>query len=270
MLWQLPNLRSLEIIDWDDFLPASAIPSGLTSLKLQEDRSLEEPDSFPSMPGLQELSVGYRIFADLIHLQPCPLSAATSLHTLQLSGSSHLNEKDVAALAVALPGLQQLYLRNYYLGISLDTERIMLHLKSLMPGLQFFYPSHNAHFGPNPFMCCGLHFALSAGFLSFLSNAAGAYGLLFLFFNFYMDPGQRFLVNVSLRIAALASMNFSLLPVGSAVAAIKAAAETADPLRPLWELLYIPLIPGISFTVFSWGVTLLAASGLLGWLAKRQ
>ena len=95
----------------------------------------------------------------------------------------------------------------------------------------------------------------AAGFLSFLSNVAGAYGVLFLFFNFYLDPAQRFLLNVTLKLASLAAMNLSLWPVGSAVAAVKTAAETADPLRALWELLWIPIIPGISFTVFSWGVS---------------
>lgn len=95
----------------------------------------------------------------------------------------------------------------------------------------------------------------NAGFLSLLSKVVGAYGLLFLFYNFYLEPGQRFLVNVALRLAALASMSFTLWPVGSAVAAAKSAADAADPLRGLWELLYMPIIPGISFTVFSWGVS---------------
>lgn len=91
--------------------------------------------------------------------------------------------------------------------------------------------------------------------LSFVSYAAGAYGLLFLLFHFYLKPDARFVVNMGLMVASLAAPNCTLWPVGSSVAVAKTAAEAGDPLRALWELLWIPIIPGISFTIFSWGVS---------------
>ncbi len=120
----------------------------------------------------------------------------------------------------------------------------------------------------------------AAGLLKLLSDAVGAYGLLFVFFNFYLEPVQRALVNFALRVAAIPTPGcprFEMVPVGSVVAVAKAATETADPLRALWELLYIPLIPGVvSFSLFSWGVsagrcgTLVALDRLLCWTFKQS
>lgn len=90
--------------------------------------------------------------------------------------------------------------------------------------------------------------------LRVLSTAARVYGLLLLAYNFTADPASRFLINVALRVGAMVAPGPQLLRLGS-------VAENS-PLRPLWELLVVPIIPGLSLNILSWGVSALSRPAL--------
>lgn len=60
---------------------------------------------------LEHLSLSYKTFESLIHLQPCPLAAAPALRCLRLGYSTEpMRHADAEALAAALPGLRHLEL----------------------------------------------------------------------------------------------------------------------------------------------------------------
>lgn len=82
-----------------------------------------------------------------------------------------------------------------------------------------------------------------------LAVAVRVYGLIMLAYHFYLDPVTRMVTNVALRLAAMATPSLELCRLGSLAG--------SGPLEPLWNLLVVPIIPGLSFTILSWAVSAL-------------